>query len=243
MARAYAENGSNLVVEMGLDANVQVIYCDDFKQEVQERLHAYNNRLKRKDGLKLHDLSRYSTQQLRAIWQLLYNEQGVDLTVEQSRGMAKTIASMSCQDGLNLSKKFSKPLELISWISGIPRMDCSVYIEWKLVDNLALVCQSQDFGLRAISLAWLSPFLTVKEMAKIMITMLTSEGGRKQITNSISASAITSTSIGGQIEKKSCQQDLGVSACKEKKDSGKNERSRQEDRDAPVRNIGKTLAG
>lgn len=50
---------------------------------------------------------------------------------------------------------------------------------------------------REISLAWWSPFLTVKEMAKIIITMLTSEGGRKQITSSISASAVTSTSIGG----------------------------------------------
>ena len=247
---AYAENGENFFVEMGLNANVQVIYCDDFKQEVEEKLNIYNNCLKQKDRLELHDLSQYSTQQLRAIWQLLYNEQGVDLTVEQSRGMAKTIASMSCQDGLNLSKKFPKPLASISWISGIPRMGHldlfdagSVHMEWKLVDNLVLVCQSQDFGLRAISLAWLSPFLTVKEMAKIIITMLTSEGGRKQITNSISAPAITSTSIGGQIEKKTCQQDLGESACKEKKDSCKNEQSRQENRDAPVTNIGKTLAG
>lgn len=119
----------------------------------------------------------------------------------------------------------------------------SVHIEWELVDNLVLVCQSQDFGLREISLAWLSSFLTVKEMAKIIITMLTSEGGRKQITNSIFAPAITSTSIGGQIEGKTCQQGLGKSACKEKNDSCKNERSRQENIDAPVTSMEKTLAG
>ena len=95
---------------------------------------------------------------------------------------------------------------------------------------------------REISLAWLSPFSTVKEMAKIIITMLTSEGGRKQITNSICTPAMTSTSIDGQIEKKTYQQDLCKSARKEKKDSYENEVSRQEGADVIVTNIRKTLA-
>jgi hypothetical protein len=186
-----------LARRLGLHANVQIIYNNDFKKEVQEKLNAYNKRLAQEKRLKLQDMLRYSTLQLYTVWHVLSHEQDVSSSAEEISMVREILAGMSCRDSLNIRKQFPKALYLRSWEISVPRVDLSLGVEWGLVSNIQLVCQSQRLSLRSISLAWLSSFLTVKETARSIIAMLASKDGQAQIAVSMHVPVIPAASIVG----------------------------------------------
>ncbi len=186
---------------LGVWSSVQVIVTDNLKQLVQETLNTYNNTITIKEHrLALQHMSRYSTQQLYTIWHLLTNKQTI--TDEQECLMFNRVVSMSCDDALNIAKQFPSimhfSVQLQNSLKNVESLQSKMVNALGRDKQVLEVCWRliNDLHLKRASLAWISPFLTLKEVARVIITMLSCKHGQAQIINSLEGQAVAAISIG-----------------------------------------------
>ena len=203
LPEALAKNGCNSET-LGVVSCVQIIVSDNLNQTVQEALNTYNSGIKAKENrLALQDMSQYSIDLLLIIRHLLINAHNAcRITDQQKNVLANYVASTSCRDALNIAKQFpsimhfgvhlknsQKNIESLRSKMGnvLRRNKQALEICWGLIE---------DLHIKRVSLAWISPFLTLKEVARVILTMLSCKHGQAQIINSLEGQAVAAISIG-----------------------------------------------
>ncbi len=197
---AHAKRGSYSET-LGVMSKVHVIVSDDLNQTVQETLNTYNSEITAKENrLTLQNMSQYSTQQLYTIWHLLTNKQTI--TNEQECLMVKRVLSMSCDDALNIAKQFPSIMNFSLQLKNSQKNEESLRSKMGNVlgrnKQVLDVCWGliNDLHIKHASLAWISPFLTLKEVARVILTMLSCKHGQAQIINSRDGQMVAAISIG-----------------------------------------------